>query len=105
MLPSLSMPCRLHPLTVCTQEAEQCHESFCRLCQSTLSAECVALSTHAFKGLSEAACSDMQGSVEVAKEVRFADKAVYFPWRPRCELTRHKGCWYFGQVPDLDSSK
>ena len=50
MLPSLSMPCRLHPLTVCTQEAEQCHESFCRLCQSTLSAECVALSTHAFKG-------------------------------------------------------
>ena len=25
----------------------------------------------------------MQGGVEVAKDIRFADKAVYFPWRPR----------------------
>ncbi|CAL5225652.1 g8510 [Coccomyxa viridis] len=25
----------------------------------------------------------MKGGVEVAKDIRFADKAVYFPWRPR----------------------
>ena len=27
--------------------------------------------------------SVMQGNVEVAKEIKYADKEVYLPWRPR----------------------
>ena len=36
--------------------------------------------------MSDAASYYLQGGVEVDKDIRFADKAVYFPWRPRCIL-------------------
>lgn len=28
-------------------------------------------------------CMTLQGGVSVAKEVKYADKAQYLPWRPR----------------------
>lgn len=31
----------------------------------------------------------VQGKLDVGKDVKYADKAVYFPWRPRCVAPMH----------------
>ncbi len=44
---------------------------------------CVELGCGFQENMREVIWCPMQGGVEVAKDIRFADKAVYFPWRPR----------------------
>jgi hypothetical protein len=34
-----------------------------------------------------------EGGREVSKEIKYADRAVYFPWRPRWALRSPKMLW------------